>query len=528
MISSDKLLNKEDEERLALLLDDYKNERPINDEDIVWMMDQHMLAYRRYLDSSPDLFADTVVKNDPLMHKLEKDLADFKDASQCFGFDVPEYNDVFMQYEQSIYESLLVRIKDVRPTITNQDQRHAIGDVKDSLAFRAQIAFGTYPKRRFRVPVLTPSTFGAMAGTLIKFEGAVTEVHVPKRSVVALRLRCHSLQIVSWVYPMAQYFLPHGGKGGLPRNITSWLFQEIQNERTSYWTKESASKLLTDVGGDPSITCKVRGSSIWSQITQLLISNIESLCQLEIDLSGPEMVTLRSRPTGALNEDLIARIDRDMQNKLDSSLSYQKLVDKMLDPKLSRDFETKLKDLEGSPWPLRVRSIHHWSSKTVKNAKRDIPKHALMALAEALVVLEYRPKLFYRSSAACFLRTSLFKILNCGLKKPKDGAQHRKQGDIKWAYLDGIEWERQEHAFPADARRLLLEHSCIVDTNDGGQQIVRLLNRILKHKVALMKPGDPIYANMVAPEVADGVYNLLYVCGESWLTGAQLIRKHRH
>jgi hypothetical protein len=225
------------------------------------------------------------------------------------------------------------------------------------------------------------------------------------------------------------------------------------------------------------------------------------------------MIRLRSRPTGDLDEDLIARVDLEMEKRPDSGLSYKKLVDKMLDPKLSRDPDTKFKELEGSPWPLRVRSIHHWSSKSVKNAKRDIPKHALMALAEALVVSEYRPKLLYESTAARFLRTSLFKVLNCGLT----------QGGIKWAYPDGVKWEHQEHASPADARKLLLDHSCMVDANDGGRQVVGLLNRILKHKVALVKPGDPTYANMVAPEVADGVRKLLDVCGESWLTRAQFI-----
>ena len=56
----------------------------------------------------------------------------------------------------------------------------------DDLPFRAQVAFGTYPRGQFRVPVLMPSTFGAMADMLIKFEDAVTEVHIVKRSAVAL------------------------------------------------------------------------------------------------------------------------------------------------------------------------------------------------------------------------------------------------------------------------------------------------------------------------------------------------------
>lgn len=249
MVSSDKLLDKEDKERLQQLVDDYKDERPVSRGDAGWMMRQNMLAYDKYLDSSPEVFADTVVKDDPFMLKLETISTDFKDASQCFGFDAPEYNDAFLQYDQNVKDALLDRIKDVRPTFTDQDQRHAASDVKDSLAFRAQVAFSTYPERRFRVPVLTPSTFGAMANTLMKFEDAVTEVCSLIRSVVGLRLRRHPLQVVSWVYPMAQYFLLRGGTGTLPRNITSWLFQEFTNVKTSYWTDARAPQLRMHVGG---------------------------------------------------------------------------------------------------------------------------------------------------------------------------------------------------------------------------------------------------------------------------------------
>ena len=49
-------------------------------------------------------------------------------------------------------------------------------DAAEDLPFRAQVAFGTYPEWRFRVPVMTPSTFGAMANTLTKFPHAITEV----------------------------------------------------------------------------------------------------------------------------------------------------------------------------------------------------------------------------------------------------------------------------------------------------------------------------------------------------------------
>lgn len=83
----------------------------------------------------------------------------------------------------------------------------------------------------------------------------------------------------------------------------------------------------------------------------------------------------------------------------------------------------KLKELEGAPWPLTVQSFHHWSSKAWKNAKRDMPKLALMALTEVLVASEYHPKLLLESTAAGFLQTQLLKVLNCSLKISNAGAQ---------------------------------------------------------------------------------------------------------
>jgi hypothetical protein len=186
MISSDNLLSHEDRARFQSLLDDHKNGRHIKNSDKAWMVSQNELAYKKYLGSSPDLYADGILEDDSLMHEFEKNSADFKDASQCFGFNMPEYQDAFFQYDQSISELLSERIRKFRPNITNEDQRSAAGHVMDDLPFRAQVAFGTYPRWRFRVPVLTPSTFGAMAGTLMKFEDAVTEVHITKRSAVAL------------------------------------------------------------------------------------------------------------------------------------------------------------------------------------------------------------------------------------------------------------------------------------------------------------------------------------------------------
>ena len=253
LISSDELFtSSKDEKRFKSLLDSYRNGRPVDRSDVEWMMDQHKRAYDRYLDSSPHEFHRLVLGNDALMRELENVSVDFQDASKCFGFDVPEYNEAFRNYDQSIRRSLVHSLKTFQNTLNDKDQRRAAGAVKDDLELRAQVAFGAYPEWRFRVPVLTPSTFGAMADTFTKFPCAITEVWLLKHLSMSQRLRLCSSQVVSWIYPMSLYFLPRGGPGTLPRNITSWLFQEIRNKKTSYWTDERASELPIVVGGGPS------------------------------------------------------------------------------------------------------------------------------------------------------------------------------------------------------------------------------------------------------------------------------------
>ena len=97
------------------------------------------------------------------------------------------------------------------------------------------------------------------------------------------------------------------------------------------------------------------------------------------------------------------------------------------------------------------------------------------------------------------------------------------EGCIKWTYTDGIKWEPQNFISCANARKLLLEHSHITETKERGQEIIGLMNHILKHKAALMKPGDPEYSGIVALEVAEYAYNLLNVGCKNSLTAAGLI-----
>jgi hypothetical protein len=254
----------------------------------------------------------------------------------------------------------------------------------------------------------------------------------------------------------------------------------------------------------------------WLQIAQFLVDSVQSIAQLEIDLSSSEVRALHFRPSGDLNKDLFPKLGADLLSKSDGKFSYTKVVEEMHNPDLKRNSETELKelDVEGCPWPLKVQSMHHWSSKGTKNQKRDLPKHALMAISEALVVSEYRTELLQGSAAARFLRTGLHEILDRDLKKPTGSAARLpKEGRIKWTYPDGIHWACQTAVSCTNSRMLLLDHSCIVDGRDSGHEVVGLMNKVLRHKTALMKPEDPEYAGMVAPEVADAVKNLLDVGG---------------
>jgi hypothetical protein len=174
LISSDKLLGKEDEARLTTFIDGFEEGRTIDPEHIVWVSDKTKAACKKLLDSSPDL-GDNVIYDDSFMHELDNISEEFKDTSDCFGFEVSEYQDAFSQYGKDISELLIERIKAVRTKIT-KSLRHTASDVLDELPFRIKVAFGNHPCDRTRWPVLTPNTFAAMAETLMKFEDAMNEV----------------------------------------------------------------------------------------------------------------------------------------------------------------------------------------------------------------------------------------------------------------------------------------------------------------------------------------------------------------
>ena len=190
LISSDNLLDdRQDEERLEELLGNYMQEASISTDDMEWMMTQHGRAYESYLKALPDIFHRDVVNDDTLMSKLERSSSDFKDASKCFGFNAEDYNNAFLQYVEDIKGILDDRLSTVQPSLHNKSTRQAAKNIRDSLGFRVQIAFGDYPQWRPRIPVMVPSTFAAMAETFMRFPNAITEVQLLKLSSVPLMLR---------------------------------------------------------------------------------------------------------------------------------------------------------------------------------------------------------------------------------------------------------------------------------------------------------------------------------------------------
>ena len=194
LISSDNLLDDpQDEKRLEELLGDYMQEVPISTGDMEWMVTHHRRAYESYLKALPDLFHGEVVSDDTLMSNLERSSSDFKDASKCFGFNVEDYNNAFLQYVEDIKGILDDRLSTVQPSLLNKSKRQAAKGIRDSLGFRAQIAFGDHPQWRPRMPVMVPSTFAAMAETFMRFPNAITEVQLLKLSSVPLMLRHLSL-----------------------------------------------------------------------------------------------------------------------------------------------------------------------------------------------------------------------------------------------------------------------------------------------------------------------------------------------
>jgi hypothetical protein len=239
----------------------------------------------------------------------------------------------------------------------------------------------------------------------------------------------------------------------------------------------------------------------------MILDNLPSLAALEIDLASSEMVRRRSRPIGEMNAKLCKRWSDTIKERSAGKLpSYETLKGDMLGAaNADRDKDTGLKQLPMSPWPLAVPSFQHWSSKGVKNLKRDASKYALVSLAEVVVVSGYRRTLLKKSDAARFFRTKIWKMLNQDLKKRAGVA-------TQWNFPDGIEWQHTYGAHEYEnVGELLQEHAYAHEGKGRAQDITGLINKIVKHPFALMKPGDPAYTGVVAPEVDASVRQLFDV-----------------
>ena len=73
--------------------------------------------------------------DDTFMNELEKILTCFKAISHCFGFDVPEYNCMFMQYDKNIMALVSERMKAVRVFLTTREEHDAASDAAEDLLF---------------------------------------------------------------------------------------------------------------------------------------------------------------------------------------------------------------------------------------------------------------------------------------------------------------------------------------------------------------------------------------------------------
>jgi len=56
-------------------------------------------------------------------------------------------------------------------------------------------------------------------------------------------------QLANQIYPMVQYFLPHGRQSSLSHNLTTWVFEEFCTQPTSYWTEDYGNALPSKVSG---------------------------------------------------------------------------------------------------------------------------------------------------------------------------------------------------------------------------------------------------------------------------------------
>jgi hypothetical protein len=172
LISADKLLDEEDErEHLPLFRASWKGEK-VADGNVEWMHATFQKARKKFDKSTPD-FEDLI--DSSLIHELNKLSEDFKHTWHCFGFDVPNYNKAFLLYETKLSNFLEKRISKTRGGLS-VEKRATANAICDEMEVRVGLIYGPMPFYRLRIPMMTPSTFRAMAETLMRFPDAIAEV----------------------------------------------------------------------------------------------------------------------------------------------------------------------------------------------------------------------------------------------------------------------------------------------------------------------------------------------------------------
>jgi len=135
----------------------------------------------------------------------------------------------------------------------------------------------------------------------------------------------------------------------------------------------------------------------------MILVHLPMLVELEIDLASSEMVRTCNHPIGDVTAQLYKKWSEIIKEQSAGKLpSCETLKGDMLRTGGDRDMDTGLKQVPNSPWPLMVPSFQHWSSKGVKNLKRDTSKYALVSLAEVVIVSGYWQELLNMLPAACF------------------------------------------------------------------------------------------------------------------------------
>jgi hypothetical protein len=172
LISADKLLDEEDQRRHLPIFQAFWQGQEVDDGEAELMHLTLEKARKRFEQSMPDFEA---LIDSSLIHELNKLSEDFKHAWDCFGFDVPNYNNAFLLYESKLSSFLEKRIRNARAGLP-VEQRETANAICAEMKIRVALIYGPLPFPRLRIPMMTPSTFRAMAETLMRFPDAIAEV----------------------------------------------------------------------------------------------------------------------------------------------------------------------------------------------------------------------------------------------------------------------------------------------------------------------------------------------------------------